>query len=427
MSDVDVAVIGAGAAGLAAARSLLSAGCRVATLEARERVGGRAWTERLFGLPFDHGASFVHAEHLNPWTQIARRLRIATEIDPRRRLLHVDGRQAEPAELSAFLAARSRAVDQVIAAGRKEPDVSIAQAVEEAGPWAAQALVTLGPWLLGAENSAASARDFADAVSGRDRIVSIGYGSLVAAYGCGVPVQLGAAVQHIDHRGQGVVIETAQGRLKARLAIVTLPVGVLAAEHVRFDPPLPLSKQRALEALPMGLLAKIGLCFEGDPFGHGDTYYAHHQSADQRAALYIMRPSGHDMVLSFVGGDLARELETEGEPAAISFVLEALVEMFGNKVRSTLRGARQTRWGVDPFALGSYAVARPGGAAMRSELARPVAERLLFAGEACADDGWAATVAGAHRSGKRAAQDALALLGMSAHHESDCNPEQNNP
>ncbi len=234
-------------------------------------------------------------------------------------------------------------------------------------------------------------------------------------------------MQRIAYGSRGVVVDTTRGRLRGRLAIVTLPVGVLAAEQVRFEPILPLDKQRAIEALPMGLLAKVALCFEGDPFGHGATFYAHRQTTDQRAALYQVRPCGKDLVLAFLGGNLAHELEIAGEAAAGAFVLEPLLQMFGSGLRSRLRGVRQTRWGVDRCALGSYAVARPGGAAMRAVLAQPVADRLLFAGEACAEAGWAATVAGAHLSGQRAAREALALLRPAARHESDCNPEKNNP
>jgi monoamine oxidase len=411
VNDVDVIVVGAGAAGLAALRSLLAAGCRAIALEARHRIGGRVWTDASHGPPFDQGASFIHAEHINPWTTIARRLGVATEIDRNRRILFVGDRAADQDELEAFNAARAQAQGQVIAAGRSGRDVSIADAVRISGPWAAQAQVALGPWFLGAENDAASVADFTNAVGGRDRLVTIGYGQLVTAYGRGVPVRLGAIVEEIDYRGAGVVVETTQGRLRGRLAIVTLPVGVLAAGQVRFDPPLPLDKQRALEALPMGLLAKIGLFFDGDPFGLGDTCYLHRQTTDQRAALYLVRPCGHDLVQGFVGGSLARELEAAGEAAARAFVLEPLVEIFGSRLTSRLRGTRHTGWGMDPFALGSYAVARPGAAAMRAVLRLPLADRVLFAGEACAGDGWAATVAGAHLSGKRAARAALTLLG----------------
>jgi monoamine oxidase len=425
VNDVDVIVIGAGAAGLAAARSLLAAGCRVALLEARGRIGGRVWTEPCHGVAFDHGASFIHAEQINPWTTIAQRLGVATEIDPRRRLLFIGARPAREHELAAFMAARAEAQGQVIEAARADRAVSIAKAVQGSGPWSAQAQVALGPWLLGAENEAADAADFAAGVSGRDRLIGIGYGRLVTLYGHGVPVRLNAAVQRIDYRGPGVVVETAAGRLRGHLAIVTLPVGVLAAEQVRFLPALPLERQRAIDALPMGLLTKIGLCFEGDPFGQGDTFYLHRQTADQRAALYLMRPCGQDLALAFVGGDLARELERTGEAAAGAFALEPLLEIFGSSLKARLRGVRRTRWGSDPFAMGSYAVARPGGAAMRAVLARPLADRLLFANEACAGDGWAATVAGAHQSGRRAARQALTLLGRRPR-ERVCNQEKNN-
>jgi monoamine oxidase len=283
--------------------------------------------------------------------------------------------------------------------------------VQGSGPWSAQAQVALGPWLLGAENEAADAADFAAGVSGRDRLVGTGYGRLVSLYGRGVPVALNAAARRIDYRGPGVVVETAAGRLRGRLAIVTLPVGVLAAERVRFEPALPLERLHAIDALPMGLLTKIALWFEGDPFGHGDTFYLHRRTGDQRAALYMMRPCGQDLVVAFLGGSLAREFEHAGEAAAGAFALEPLLEIFGSSLKSRLRAVRQTRWGIDPFALGSYAVARPGFAAMRAVLARPLADRLLFAGEACAGDGWATTVAGAHLSGRRAAREALALLG----------------
>lgn len=426
VNDVEVIVIGAGAAGLAATRSLLAAGCRVAMLEARGRVGGRVWTEPWHGLAFDHGASFIHAEQTNPWTTIARRLCVATEVDPRRRLLFIGARQASEGELAAFMAARAQALRQVVEAGRAGRGMSIAEAVQGSGPWSAQAQVALGPWLLGVENETADAADFADGVSGRDCLVGIGYGRLVAAYSRGVPVTLNAAVRRIDYRGPGVVVETAAGRLRGRLALVTLPVGVLAAEQVRFEPALPLDRQRAIDALPMGLLTKIALCFEGDPFGHGDTFYLYRHTVDQRAALYMMRPCGQDLVVAFVGGSLACELERAGEAAAGAFALEALLEIFGSSLKSRLRGVRQTGWGIDPFAMGSYAVARPGGAAMRAVLARPLADRLLFAGEACAADGWAATVAGAHLSGRRAAREALALLGRRLRDESDCNPAKNN-
>lgn len=414
-NDVDVVVIGAGVAGLAAARRLLAHGRRIAVLEARDRIGGRVWTEpECHGLPFDHGASFIHAEDQNPWTTIANRLGFATEVDPRRRQLFVDGRRANSAELDAFLGARADALQQVTAAAAGERDLSIAEALDLTGPFAPQAAVALGPWLLGVDNHEASARDFANAVTGADRLVPAGYGRLVEAYGRSVPVRLATPARRIEYRGRGVRVTAADATLRARLAIVTVPTGVLAAERLVFDPPLPAAKLHAIDGLPMGALAKVGLCFQGDPFGLGDRYYLHERTADQRAALYLVRPCGLDLVLTFIGGDLARDLERAGGAAAIAFATEPLRRIFGRAVESRLRGGRHTCWGGDPWSIGSYAVARPGAAALREVLAEPLAERVLFAGEACASDGWSATVAGAFRTGRRAAERALALLGNGA-------------
>ena len=152
------------------------------------------------GVAFDHGASFIHAEQTNPWTTIARRLGIATMLDPKRRLLFIGAWKASEQELAALVAARAQAVSEVVEAAKAARAVSIAEALRASGPWSAQAQVALGPWLLGAENEVADAADFAAGVSGRDRLVDIGYGRLVAAYGRGVPVMLNAAVRRIDYQ-----------------------------------------------------------------------------------------------------------------------------------------------------------------------------------------------------------------------------------
>lgn len=406
MNDVDAIIIGAGAAGLASARTFLEAGCTIALLEARDRIGGRAWTEPDFhGHAVDHGASFIHAEAENPWTGIAERLGIPTVIDLRRRHLFVDGMPATAEAFAAFTAAREAALGQVMAVEADERDRSIADTLDLDGPFAAQARASLSPWLLGADNGQASAIDFARGVSGEDRLVPGGYGALVAAYAQGMPVQLGAVVTRIDYRGATVDVHTAGGdRLRGQHAIVTVPIGVLAAEKITFDPPLPNDKLQAIEGLPMGLLAKIVLAFDGDPIGLGDSYYFHQKTETDRAALYFCRPAGSRHVIAFVGGSLARDLEAEGEAAASAFALAPLRDLFDKTVDRHFLGVRQTRWGEDPLSLGSYSVARPHAADRRKALARPVAGRLHFAGEAAATDGWAATVAGAFRSGQYAAK-----------------------
>ncbi|MGI9417289.1 MAG: flavin monoamine oxidase family protein [Geminicoccaceae bacterium] len=408
MNEIDVAIVGAGAAGLAAARRLLAAGRSVTVLEARDRIGGRAWTEPdLAGHPVDLGASFIHVWLDNPWTEIARRHGVETVVDRRRRFLYVDGREAAPTEFSAFMAARQQAGEQVDEAAAMPVDGSIAEALDLDGPFATQARASLGPWLLGAENRDASALDFSRGVSGEDRLVPSGYGNLVGAYGHGVPVHLSTPVTRIRTRANRVDVTTDGATLTADHALVTVPIGALAAEHIRFEPGLDADHLRAIDGLPMGLLQKIVLAFDGDPFGLGDAYYLHERTATDAAALYLCRPCGSDHVIAFVGGDLARRLEVEGEAAAAEFALQPLRGLFGRSVDQRFAASRQTRWGADPLALGSYSVARPGASDHRLAFHRPHGERVHFAGEAAEASGWAATVAGAFMSGQRAADAIL--------------------
>jgi monoamine oxidase len=408
MNDVDVIIVGAGAAGLGAARLLLSAGRRVVALEARDRIGGRVWTEPdFFGQAIDLGASFIHVEDQNPWTAIARRLRFRTVLDQRARHLFIDGAPASAEAFEAFMAARRQAALQVSVAARSGLDRSIADALDLKGPFAPQAKASLGPWLLGGDNDQASALDFDRGASGEDRLVPDGYGRLVEAYGRGVPVRLGARVTRVAQRGKGVLVEAGDASIRAAHAIVTVPIGVLAAGAIRFEPKLGVEHLRAIEGLPMGLLAKIVLAFDGDPFGLGDGFYLHERTETDQAALYLCRPAGGDWVIAFVGGRLARRLEAEGEAAAADFALAPLRALFGEGIDRRLLGVRQTRWGVDPFAFGSYAVARPGAADLRLTLTRPIGERIHLAGEACDGEGFAATVAGALMSGRRAAARVL--------------------
>ncbi len=404
MNDVEVIIVGAGAAGLAAARTLIDAEKSIAVLEARDRVGGRAWSEAgFFGHDIDHGASFIHVEADNPWTAIADQLGFSTFTDRRRRHLFVDGKPASDNDVNAFMRARQDALDQTIAVQDEKNDRSIAEGLELTGPFAPQARASLAPWLLGVDNDEASALDFARGVSGTDRLIPRGYGQLVKAYAGEMPVHLGAVVRRIDYRASGVDVISSKGRLRGQHVIVTVPIGVLAEELITFDPPLPLAMLRAIEGLPMGLLAKIFLAFDGNPFGLGDSFYLHQKTETERAGLYLCRPGSADYVVAFVGGSLARELEVAGEQEASAFAMAPLRDLFGKDIDRRFLGARQTRWGVDPFALGSYSVARPHAADERRVFATPLADRIHFAGEAGSTDGWAATVAGAYLSGRDAA------------------------
>ena len=266
--DFDIAIIGAGAAGLAAARECARLGRSFVLVEARQRIGGRVFTDRSLGEPFDAGAVYIHWAERNPWTEVAKSLGVETREDKG----GADAFQFFDHGLPTIRnPRRRRAFEQIselldIDAG-KARDVSIADVVAPLGEEAARAGGTLARMSLGEEPERVSAMDYARLWSGDDLLVPSGYGDLVARYGADVPVRLGVAVQSVDYSGAGVVLGTAQGSFSARRAVITVPAGVLAAGGIIFNPALPVATQEGIAGLGMGNLAKIALKFDGERFG----------------------------------------------------------------------------------------------------------------------------------------------------------------
>ncbi len=413
----DTVIIGAGAAGLAAARRLQEAGLRVATLEARNRIGGRTHTIDLAqgdigpGVPFDRGASFIHDVPANPWAALARAHGFATVQDPRRRVLAVRG-VIQPAprigELDVAIDAHRAAME---CAASYRSDVSAADVLPQGRPWQTQADHIIGPWLCGIDNAHVSVHDFHASRAGEDLLVPDGYGRLVEASGRNLPVTLNAAVDALEAGPDGVRVSGSFGTIEAAYAIITVPLGVLRKGAVRFTPALDATWQSAFEALPMGRLVKLGLVFAGDPFGHGDNWYLHHDDGRADQAMFVMRPGAQPLVMVLLGGKLAHALAEAGEPAALAYALDQLTQVFGRRLADAYRAGSMADWWHDPFALGSYTNALPGGTPCRALLDRVHAGRVIFAGEANAPDGWQATVAGAHLAGRKAATRILAALG----------------
>ena len=237
------------------------------------------------------------------------------------------------------------------------------------------AAAMLGPWLSGEDTPRLDPADFLAARDGEDWLLPDGYGTLVGRFGTGLPVRLGCAVQAVVATRNQVELTTTSGRLRARHVIVTVPLGVLAAERIRFDPPLPAAVLAALDGLPMGTLMKVGLRLTGDPFGLGDTFYLAAEPASERSILYLVRPFGREHVMGFVGGSLARELArlpAAGLREAVTAPLAGLLAAAG---LARIGACFASDWQHDPWALGSYAVARPGLAGTRAALRCPLSER----------------------------------------------------
>jgi len=398
MRTHDVIVIGAGAAGLAAARTLIDLGRDAIVLEARDRIGGRAWTESTsFGFAIDRGCGWLHSADENPWREIARQMGIEVlEKNPVWQS-RIGDRWMDRDDGGRWDAAIGGWFDAIAAAGEAGRDLPASSVIGD-GPYRTlfDNIVT---WACGVEVHELSTLDYARyRDTGFDWPVLAGYGALVSRYGAGLPVRLNTPATALRWGGRDIAVETPVGTLSADAVIVTLPPSVLRAGGMRFDPPLPPAKLDAVAAIKVGTANKVFIAVEGDPFGMPDTSYATSSAERRRVASLSFRPFGHNLVGGYLGGGLAEELELAGEAAMIEFVIGELVDMFGAGIRTHLGKAVATGWHNDPWSRGAYSAARPGHADARAQLAEPIAGRLFFAGEACSIESFG-TCHGAYLTG----------------------------
>ena len=226
-----------------------------------------------------------------------------------------------------------------------------------------------------------------------------------------LPIAFDAPVSRIDHRGRDIIIDTKRGRIVARRVIVAVPTSILSAEALVFDPVVP-AKLDAANGLPLGLANKLFFGFDGDMADldeTGDIFLV--GSTTRRDTMsYQARPFGRPIIQCFFGGEFAAGLERAGGlPAMAAFATDELAALRGNDIRKKLTPLAASAWRGDVFARGSYSYARPGHADDRAILAAPVDRRIFFAGEATSLN-FFSTVHGAHETGTRAAEEALASL-----------------
>jgi monoamine oxidase len=408
MRELDVIVIGAGAAGLAAARRLATARLSIRVLEARNRLGGRAWTLRdPTGLPIELGCGWLHSAEENEWCIVASTLGFALDRTrpPWRTQLNDIGFPAP--DQDDYRAASARFYDRLDAAGEAEIDQPGNRFLEPGCRWNALINAT-STYINGVELDELSARDFwRYRDTGVNWRVVEGYGTLVAACGAGLEITLDCPAEVIDHGGRLIRIETPRSELLARAVIVTVPTDVLAAGTPRFVPELP-AKIAAAAALPLGLADKLYLRLDGaEAFPRDSHLYG---AVDRvRTGSYHLRPLGRPLVEGYFGGALARDLEQEGEAAFASFAIDQLASLLGGDIRNRLHPVAASAWARDPHARGSYSHAKPGEADARQVLAASVDQRLFFAGEACSSEDFS-TAHGAYRSGVSAAEQVIAAL-----------------
>lgn len=413
-SNPDVVIVGAGSAGLAAGRTLRDAGISFVIVESSDRVGGRAYTESTtLGQPVDHGCSWIQGAPNNPYAQIGKikNFTLVDHSNPGFHLYDLQGQPANATEWEAFGNAWNTATAAISKAGRANEDVPISSVIPDM-PYAAMVKSDL-TLSYGADTDQVSTKEWwSGAESDPQYIVKEGLGSIVALLAEGLPISLKTAVTHIDTSGAGVSVETTAGTIRAKACLLTVSTGVLNAGKIKFTPELPVWKQEAIANIPMGLLMKVPLMFDGARLGLNDNYWAQYRMPEDQpgeAFSYLAWPCGLDYVMGFAGGAFAWNLYAEGQQAVVDFALNELVRLVGSDARKHFKGGFASDWADNPNVLGAYGVVKPGVFNARREIGKPIDEKLFFGGEATAG-ALVQLVNGAYESGRANAQQIAALL-----------------
>ena len=402
--DAEVGIVGAGVAGLAAAKCLSKHGRSFVVLEASHRIGGRAHTEWLHpNVPFDLGAHWIHTPSINPFTSIAKKLgtRLIEESD-----FFVEGSYFEhgawlPEESAEALSNYYERQFEAILQSAIDDDRAVIDVIDNDSRWAPYFYLFFGQdYTCDVDN--VSTKDVASYFrQGNDLAVVDGFGVMVTEYGADVPVSLNSAVEHIDWCGDVVKLHTNNATFVVEKVIITVSTGVLGNHQIEFSPPLPSSKRHAIAALPMGSCVRAALEF--DPSVHAslpEDFTV--MMGDEDPLHFSNRRSAHPYFEITTGGRRAEWMEKSGENATIKYIVEQLQYVTGADIAQRLGKSIVTAWNGDLWTRGAYSCALPGEASQRRELARPIDNKLYFAGEAVSQD-HCATVHGASLSGTECA------------------------
>ena len=413
-----ILIIGAGIAGLAAARILIADNYDVLILEARDRIGGRTWTQNFYGVPFDIGAFIFHGTQNNPIMDLAHQFKVRYKSLDNPSYLANSQRPYSADQLDFFEELFNSLLKEASDYAMQAPtDISLAKAIEqirhkkkysampaEIFDWQASFL----PLWSGADTDQLSARNWnrdETPLEGGNHLVVDGYRPIVESLARGLQIKLNTIITKIDYSDEGVKVYSDNAQFHADKIIVTVPLGILKKQSITFNPPLPKDKSKSIQLLAMGVLDKIILKFTNQ-FWQSDipsfTFLESHDTPYSRfinGSYFFNQP----VFITGAGGHYASDFENLDLTRVQQLVMDNLRKCFGNAIPDP-SAALRTRWQQDIFSHGSYSYIPIGGSGEDYDaLAQPVADKIFFAGEATHRQ-HPGTVHGAYLSGLREAE-----------------------
>ncbi|MFO1112100.1 MAG: FAD-dependent oxidoreductase, partial [Bradyrhizobium sp.] len=330
--EADIVVVGAGAAGIAAARRIVAAGRKVIVVEAASQVGGRCVTDiATFDAPFDRGARWIHNPETNPMIRLGRAAGLEITPAPSGQKIRIGRRNARASETEEFLAALVKANRAIDEASRRF-DVSCASVMpKDLGDWAGTAEFVLGASFTGKDLKDVSV---VDKVRAQDRNSAIacrqGLGTLIARLADQLPLVLSMPVSRVEWGTRDAAVQTSAGRISARAVIVTVSSNVLANGSIKFAPDIPKRTLDAAAKLGLGSYDHIALQLPGNPLGLARDDILIEQSSSNRTALLYANMGSSSLCSIDVGGSFGRDLAAQGEAAMVAFAVEWLTKLFGS-------------------------------------------------------------------------------------------------